>query len=123
METDKTTLNDLAIFQHDEEHSIFHKLNFTRTVGGREKLKSIFSKSAGDMASIQNIQKTLQLILEKKDEWPLIISNGSVMMIYKFYESSVDQIPARPTSSSAYFYKIFHAPDFSLIKYSTALTS
>jgi len=119
METDKTTLNDLAIFQHDEEHSIFHKLNFTRTVGGREKLKSIFSKSAGDMASIQNIQKTLQLILEKKDEWPLIISNGSVMMIYKFYESSVDQIPARPTSSSAYFYKIFHAPDFSLIKYST----
>jgi DNA mismatch repair protein MutS len=119
METDKTTLNDLAIFQHDEEHSIFHKLNFTRTVGGREKLKSIFSKSAGDMASIQNIQKTLQLILEKKDEWPLIISNGSVMMIYKFYESSVDQMPSRPTVSSAYFYKIFHAPDFSLIKYST----
>lgn len=119
METDKTTLNDLAIFQHDEEHSIFHKLNFTRTVGGREKLKSIFSKSAGDAASIQNVQKTLQLILAKKDEWPLTISNGSVMMIYKFYESSVDQIPARPTSSSAYFYKIFHAPDFSLIKYST----
>jgi DNA mismatch repair protein MutS len=119
METDKTTLNDLAIFQHDEEHSIFHKLNFTRTVGGREKLKSIFSKSAGDAASIQNVQKTLQLILSKKDEWPLTISNGSVMMIYKFYESSVDQMPSRPTVSSAYFYKIFHAPDFSLIKYST----
>ncbi|HEY5406767.1 MAG TPA: DNA mismatch repair protein MutS [Ginsengibacter sp.] len=118
METDKTTLHDLAVFQHDEEHSIFHKLNFTRTVGGREKLKSIFSKSAGDIASIENVQKTLQLILEKKDDWPLTISNGSVMMIHKFYESSVDQIPARPSVSSAYFYKIFHAPDYSLIKYS-----
>lgn len=118
METDKTTLNDLSVFQHDEEFSIFHKMNFTRTVGGRDKLKSIFSKSAGDLVSIQNIQKTLQLILSKKDDWPLTISNGSVMMIYKFYESSIDQIPARPTVSSAYFYKIFHAPDYSLVKYS-----
>jgi DNA mismatch repair protein MutS len=118
METDKTTLNDLAIFQHDEESSIFHKLNFTRTVGGREKLRYIFSSSLKDIVSIQNVQKTLQLILEKKDDWPLTISNGSVLMIHKFYESSIDQIPTRPTISSAYYYKIFHAPDFSLVKYS-----
>lgn len=119
METDKTTLNDLAVFQHDEEFSIFHKLNFTRTVGGREKLKHIFNSSLKDIVAIENVQKTLQLILEKKDEWPLTISNGSVMMIQKFYESSIDQIPARTNSSSAFFYKIFHAPDFSLVKYST----
>jgi len=118
METDKTTLNDLAVFQHDEESSIFHKLNFTRTVGGREKLRHIFSSSLKDIASIQNVQKTLQIILEKKDDWPLIISNGSVLMIHKFYESSIDQIPARPTASSAFFYKAFHAPDYSLVKYS-----
>ncbi len=93
-------------------------MNFTRTVGGRENLRHIFSSSLRDIASIQNVQKTLQLILEKKDEWPLIISNGSVLMIHKFYESNIDEIPARPTSSSAYFYKVFHAPDFSLVKYS-----
>jgi DNA mismatch repair protein MutS len=119
METDKTTLNDLAIFQHDEESSIFHKFNFTRTVGGREKLRHIFSSSLKDIPSIHNVQKTLLLILKKKDDWPLTISNGSVLMIHKFYESSIDQIPARPTSSSALFYKVFHAPDYSLVKYST----
>ena len=119
METDKTTLNDLAVFQHDEEFSIFNKLNFTRTVGGREKLKSIFSKSLYDIVSIQNVQRTLKLILDKKEEWPLTISNGSIMVIYKFYESIFDGIPARPTPSSAYLYKIFHAPDYSLAKYST----
>ena len=118
METDKTTLYDLAIFQHDEESSIFHKLNFTRTVGGRENLRHIFSSSLKDIPSIQNVQKTLQLILEKRDSWPLIISNGSVLMIHKFYETSIDEIPARPTSSSAFFYKVFHAPDYSLVKYS-----
>ncbi|HEV8083984.1 MAG TPA: DNA mismatch repair protein MutS [Chitinophagaceae bacterium] len=119
METDKTTLNDLSIFNHEEEFSIFHKLNFTRTVGGQEKLKNIFNKSLSDRASIQNVQKTLQLFINNKEKWPVMISNGSVLMIHKFYESIVDQIPARPTVSTAYFYKIFHAPDYSLIKYST----
>jgi DNA mismatch repair protein MutS len=119
METDKTTLHDLAVFQHEEEHSIFHKLNLTRTVGGREKLRWTLTKSLTDLASIRDVQKTLQLIIEKKDEWPLIISNGSVLMIHKFYETNIDQIPVRPTVSSAYFYKIFHAPDYSLVKYST----
>lgn len=119
METDKTTLNDLSIFNHEEEFSIFHKLNFTRTVGGQEKLKNIFNKSLSDTASIQNVQKTLQLFINNKEKWPVMISNGSVLMIHKFYESIIDQIPARPTVSTAYFYKIFHAPDYSLIKYST----
>lgn len=119
METDKTTLNDLSIFNHEEEFSIFHKLNFTRTIGGQEKLKNIFNKSLSDTASIQNVQKTLQLFINNKEKWPVMISNGSVLMIHKFYESIIDQIPARPTVSTAYFYKIFHAPDYSLIKYST----
>ena len=118
METDRTTLNDLAVFQHDEEFSIFNKLNFTRTTGGRDKLKSIFNKSLPDITSIKDVQKTLQLIIANKDEWPLEISNGSVMMIYKYYESTIDQLPARPTASSANFYKLFHAPDYSLVKYS-----
>ncbi len=118
METDKTTLNDLAVFQHEEEFSIFHKLNLTRTVGGREKLKYIFHNSLRDINAINNVQQTLRLIIQKEEEWPVTISNGSVMMIHKFYESNIDQIPARPTYSSAYFYKIFHAPDYSLVKYS-----
>ena len=119
METDKTTLNDLSIFNHEEEFSVFSKLNLTRTVGGREKLRQIFSKSLNNIEDISNVQKTLQLILAKEGQWPLTISNGSIMMIHKFYETSIDQPPARPTSSSAYYYKLFHAPDFSLIKYST----
>lgn len=119
METDKTTLNDLSIFNHDEEFSVFSRLNLTRTVGGREKLRQIFSRSLSDIESINNVQKTLQLILSKESKWPLSISNGSVMMIYKFYESSIDQPPARPTPTSAQYYKLFHSQDYSLIKYST----
>jgi DNA mismatch repair ATPase MutS len=119
MDTDRTTLYDLAVFQRDEEFSIFHKLNFTRTVGGRERLKHIFNSSLKDITAIKNVQKTLQLILQKKDDWPFMISNGSVMVIHKFYESILDKIPARPTPSSAYLYKLFHESYYSLAKYYT----
>ena len=118
METDKTTLNDLSVFNHEDEFSVFDKLNLTRTTGGREKLRQIFNHSLSDIDSIKNVQDTLKLIIEKKQQWPLSVSNGSVMMIYKFYESSVDDPPSRPSPISAYLYKLFHGPDFSLIKYS-----
>src|SRR5450759_64427 len=119
MELDKTTLNDLSIFNPEEEFSIFHKLDFTRTVSGREKLKQFFSKSLNTIEAITGIQKTLKAIQKNIDSWPEIISNGSIMVIQKFYETSVDQIPSNPSAVSAYTYKLFHGPDFSLIKYST----
>lgn len=119
METDRTTLNDLSIFNHEDEFSVFNKMNLTRTTGGREKLRQIFSKSPDNIESIQNVQKTLKIIIKKQDQWPLYVSNGSVMMIYKFYESSIDEPPARPSPISAHLYKLLHGPDYSLIKYST----
>ncbi|MEO6136175.1 MAG: DNA mismatch repair protein MutS [Ginsengibacter sp.] len=118
METDKTTLIDLSIFNHEEDFSLFNKLNLTKTVGGREKLRLIFNKSLSNIDDIKNVQRTLQLMSEHEDEWPVFISNGSIMMIHKFYETAIDEPPAHPTISSAHYYKLFHAPDYSLIKYS-----
>lgn len=118
METDKTTLNDLSIFNSEDEFSVFNKLNLTRTTGGREKLRYIFNHSLSDIDSIKNVQDTLKLIIRNQQQWPLSVSNGSVMMIYKFYESSIDEPPSRPSPVSAYMFKLLHGPDYSLIKYS-----
>ena len=119
MEIDKTTLNDLSIFDAEEEFSIFNKLDLTTTSGGREKLKQFFSRSLTTIESIKGIQQTLKVIHQNIDAWPQIISNGSIMVVQKFYEASVDQIPANPSAAAAYAYKLFHGPDFSLVKYST----
>ena len=119
MEIDKTTLNDLSIFNAEEEFSIFQKLDLTKTIGGREKLKQFFSKSLSTTEAIVGIQQTLTVIQQNKNAWPQIISNGSIMVIQKFYETSVDQIPSNPSATNAYAYKLFHGPDFSLVKYST----
>ncbi len=116
MEIDKTTLADLSIFNAEEEFSVFEKLNLTRTTGGRDRLKKNLTYTLPNIQAIINVQNTLKLILEKEKEWPVKISNGSIMMIHKFYETGVDSPPAKPTIASAHYYKMFHRADFSLIK-------
>jgi len=118
MEIDKTTLNDLAIFNADEEFSIFNYLDQTLTSNGKEQLRRTLRTPLNSIEDITGIQHTLQLILEKQQLWPKQISNGSIMVVERFYEANIDLIPANASSFSAYSYKLLHGPDFSLVKYS-----
>ncbi|MCW3094136.1 MAG: mismatch repair protein MutS [Ferruginibacter sp.] len=118
MEIDKTTLSDLAILDVAEDTSVFSKLNHCRTIGGRDKLYENFARPLNTIEAIKGIQQTLQTILQNLPYWPGQISNGSVMMIEKFYLTSIDDIPSNPSAFTALSYKIFHRPDFSLVEYS-----
>ncbi|MEO6683464.1 MAG: DNA mismatch repair protein MutS [Ginsengibacter sp.] len=116
MEIDKTTFTDLSIFNSEEEFSVFEKLNLTRTTGGRERLRKYFTDTLPNIEAIENVQNILKLIISNELQWPLKISNGSIMMIHKFYETGVDSPPSKPTLATAHYYKLFHPADFSLIK-------
>jgi DNA mismatch repair protein MutS len=118
MEIDKTTFNDLSIFNQEEEFSIFNKLNFTRTIGGREWLIKFFSEPFDDTRRIAEIQQVLKIILDKEEHWPQTISNGTVMVMEKFYGTAIDTIPDSPNLLNAFTYKLLHNPDFSLVRYS-----
>ncbi len=118
MEIDKTTLSDLAIFNTEEEFSIFHFVDQTITSNGKEQLRRNLLSPLRTLEEINGIQRTLQLILEKKEQWPRQISNGSIMVVEKFYDSNIDPIPAQASSVGAYSYRLLHGPDYSLVKYS-----
>ena len=118
METDKTTLDDLAIFNADEDLSVFNKLNLTRTVNGRECMRMNFSNALQTIEAIQGVQQTLRLIMEQSDKWPLQITNGTLMVVSKFYETGVDEIPRQPGAFEAASYRLMHGADFSFVKYS-----
>lgn len=117
MELDNTTYNDLSVFQHDEESSIFHRLNFTHTSQGREWLSKFFGNPFNDIRPIQDTQKIIRAILSHIDQWPADITNGTLMVIEKFYDSGIDSIPDAHLLN-AFTYKLFHGPDFSLVRYS-----
>jgi DNA mismatch repair protein MutS len=118
MDIDKTTFNDLNIFHQEEASSIFDKLNFTRTRGGRDWLARFFSEPFNDIRRITDTQDILKRIQEKAADWPSVVNNGTVMVIEKFYESVIDSIPDSANNLNAYSYRILHAPDFSLLRYS-----
>lgn len=119
MEIDNTTLTDLSILNAEEDFSIFNKLNFCRTAGGKHRLFANFCTPLKSIEQIQGIQQTLQTILQKEQHWPDQISNGSVLMIEKFYSATLDDIPELPSAAGALAYKILHGPDYSFAKYST----
>jgi DNA mismatch repair protein MutS len=117
MEIDKITLDDLSVFS-EEDLSVFNKLDCTRTTNGRAQLRINFNMPLNTIEAIQGIQQTIQTIIANQQLWPLQISNGTLMVIEKFYLATIDEIPANPSTITTYNYKLFHGPDFSLIKYS-----
>ena len=118
METDKTTLADLGIFEREDELSVFNKINFTLTTRGKEQLHKNLTAPLSDITAIKNVQQTIMLIKKYKHQWPLMISNGTVMVVERFYETNFDPIPASPSVLSAFSYKLLNSHDFTLLKYS-----
>ncbi len=118
MQIDKTTLNDLSIFSYEEEFSVFHTINHTITSNGKDRLQLNLSSPLKDIESIRGVQQTLQRIIEKMPQWPTRISNGTIKVVERFYETGVDPIPSPVSSLNAYSYKLLHGPDFPLVKYS-----
>src|SRR5688572_4762763 len=118
MEVDSTTYNDLSVFHSEAEFSIYHKLNFTKTDEGREWLLRFFRAPFSDARLILETQKIVSGILKNESSWPASISNGTLMVMSRFFESTIDTIPATNNYMEAVSYKIFHAPDFSLVRYS-----
>ncbi|HVK46524.1 MAG TPA: hypothetical protein VM488_01740 [Pseudobacter sp.] len=117
MQIDNTTFNDLSIIQHEEEFSIFHRLNFTQTVEGREWLLKYFTNPFSDLQQITQTQQIIRNILSNLDGWPNAISNGTLMVIEKFYDSGVDAIPSAGPIN-ALTYRFFHVADYALVRYS-----
>ena len=118
MQADKTTVNDLSIFHREEEQSIFHHLNFTTTIGGKDWFKFLLASPYTDLEKIQETQRTLQLIIDQQDKWPKMITNGTVMVVQKYYESAIDEMPENPNLINSLFYRFFKTQDFSLVKFS-----
>jgi DNA mismatch repair protein MutS len=117
MQLDNTTYADLSIFA-TEDSSIFSRLDRTRTVGGRLQLQEFFYHPFSDLKNIRQTQDILRIILKYENEWGPSITNGTIMVMERFYETPLDKIPASHDPVSARMYQLLHAPDYSLARYS-----
>ncbi len=118
MDIDKTTLADLLMFNSGEDVSVFGRLDLCSTAHGTEQMKINFSTALKTQEQIVAVQQTLQLIIKQQQQWPKQITNGTVMVVEKFFDSQISTIPAHPSTLEAYSYKLLHGPDFALVTYS-----
>jgi DNA mismatch repair protein MutS len=118
MVIDKTSLLDLSIFNQEEEHSIFHHLNYTRTADGKAWLMHLFREPFNESAPILQTQQILKIILSNVDQWPMTITNGTIMVMEKFYDAQIDPIPHSHNLINGFIYKLTNGPDFAMVKYS-----
>jgi DNA mismatch repair ATPase MutS len=119
MEIDKVTCNDLSVFQAEEDQtSVFETLNFTRTIGGKEQLRYLFEHPFATIEKITATQEVVKFLGRHLQEWPGDITNGTIMVMEKFYATAVDTLPANPNFLNAASYKLLHSSDFSLVKFS-----
>ncbi len=118
MQIDKTTLYDLSILDYNEEQSLLHHLDFCKTNNGKIWLEHYLKTPLQSVKEINERQQVLKHIIAVHDSWPETISNGSVLMIEKFYESQVADIPLNSNNINAVAFKILNASDYSLINFS-----
>lgn len=118
MQLDTTTYNDLSIFHHDEESSIFYKINQATTLEGKEWLQRMFNAPFKSLKQINETQQILKSILSVRKQWPSSISNGTLMVMEKYYESNLEKMPDSAHALNALFYKLIHGPDYAIVRYS-----
>ena len=118
MQIDQTTLNDLSIFQQEEEQSVFHHLNFTQTNDGKYWLKQILATPLDNISEIKNTQNTIQQLIGVKESLPATITNGTIMVMERFYDTAMSNYPQPANTINTLLFKVFSSADFALTKYS-----
>jgi len=88
MHNDKTTLKDLSIFLPESRGDIFSLLDHTTTHAGSDALKKHIQYPPGNFDALKKLQDTIKFWTLHTDAWPQIISNGTLVMLEKFFETA-----------------------------------
>lgn len=117
MQVDKVTLQDLSVFHSEEFQSVFHHINLTLTNGGREYLRYLLAHPLESVKAIEQTQLTIQQLGSIMDQYPVSPSNGTVLVMEKFFESPINNYPSDIGMVSALVYKFLNLADYSLSKF------
>ncbi len=118
MHVDPITRADLNLFHAEERFSVFHRLNYTITDGGREEFRGLFERPLSDRSQIEARQHLLQQIGHQLQQWPGHVTNGTLHAVEKWLEYPLDPIGETNVSLGNLFYRWLHPADYSMIRYS-----
>ena len=119
MQVDKITLQDIGLFDSEESEGLISHLDNCKTNGGRFLFEQYLSLPLASQKAIQARQAALAIYLQKLQfVASMKITNGTTLVIDKFFETSFKNIPVQISLPGAYWYRFVNKSDYSLIKYS-----
>lgn len=99
MQNDKITLKDLSFFTTEAGGGVFGLLDFTTTQAGKEMLRRHIHHPPDSFEQLEEVQDVIRFWVSNSKEWPEVISNGTLVMLDKFFEAA-DNVSAPPSGIS-----------------------
>ncbi len=106
MQNDKITLKDLSFFTSGQGGGVFDMLDFTTTQAGKDMLRRHILHPPDTYELLKEVQEVVQFWTGNAGKWPGIISNGTLVMLDKFFESA-DNVSAPPSGVALTLGKFF----------------
>jgi DNA mismatch repair ATPase MutS len=119
MQVDKITLQDIGLFDNEEHKGLLSHLNFCKTNGGFEIFTQFLKTPLASIQSIEDRQEALAVFINQLSAIEqMSISNGTTLVIEKFFETPIQKIPIQISLPGAYWYQFWDKADYSIIQYS-----
>lgn len=119
MQVDKTTLQDIGLFDNEESIGLITHLNYCKTNGGTELFEKYLSQPLSNQKAILIRQQALAIYIQQLQfVESMKITNGTTLVIDKFFETSFENIPVQISVPGAYLFRLLNKSDFSLLQYS-----
>lgn len=119
MLVDKITLKDIGLFDTDESEGLISHLNFCKTNGGKEQLDQYLAHPLNSIEAIEKRQKAIVVFINEIDfVHEMKITNGTTLVIEKFFGTAFKPIPTQISYPGAYWYQYINGADYALLKYS-----
>lgn len=119
MQNDKTTLKDLS-FYSSGEGGVFQLIDYTVTQAGKEMLRRHIQTPPASFEDLIALQDAIRFLALNPEQWTATISNGTLVMLEKFFESA-DHAGAAPRGISltigAFFEKLFNRNQYSFTQF------
>lgn len=115
----KATLKDLSFTGHDTEGNLLNLIDRCNTYVGRNILLKQISKSPSNFESLIAQQNVIRFWVNHPQYWSSEISNGTIVMLEKFFESA-DSYTSQPSGllSGKLFQKIFNRNEYHFTQFS-----
>lgn len=123
MRNDAVTFKDLAIFPTAGSDGVVGLIDHTTTAAGKDMLYKHVKQPPANYDVLVAMQQTIRFWATHTDNWPAIITNGTLVMLEKFFQEA-DTVAAPPSGITSVFgetlHKLFNKGEYFFTQFSVS---